>query len=94
MFYAKRTDGYHTWTYAFANRRVRDLVVHSVDGLEATTAREAYHAQAEERRDAFGRFSHIDMRIPEYWEDEFAPLFGDAMRLDNFGPFIDWLNAS
>ena len=40
-------------------------------GLEERDGRPCHH-------------SYCDMRLGEYWEDDFAPLFSDAIRLGNF----------
>lgn len=93
MFYAIRTDHYDhgrtfTWAYAFANRRTRDLVCDALANVTPTSARNAYHVRDEERREERDgrpcRHSYCDMRLGEYWEDDFAPLFSDAIRLGNF----------
>lgn len=93
MFYAIRTDTYahgrtFTWAYAFANKRTRDLVCTAFANVEPTTARNAYavkRREASEERDGIpAHYAYCDMRMGEYWSDEFAPLFGDALRLGNF----------
>lgn len=95
MFYAIRTDEYDhgrtfTWAYAFTNKRTRDLVCDAFDNVEPTSARNAYAVKRNEAREAregiASHFSYCDMRIGEYWSEEFAPLVGDAIRLGNFGP--------
>lgn len=92
MFYARqtitrtRTTRDHVNVYAFANRRTRDMIVAALPTLEVATSRDAYRAKADERRDTWrSTATYYDMTCPEYWEDEFAPLFGDALRLGNFG---------
>ena len=93
MFYAIKTEtGAHgrqiVHAYGFGNRRTRDHVCATLDGVEPTSARSAYAVRDEERReDRDGRpcyHNYFDMRLGEYWEDEWAPLFGDAIRLGNF----------
>jgi hypothetical protein len=93
MFYAIRTDTYahgrtFTHAYGFANKRTRDMVCDAIDGIVPTSARSAYHVRDEERREFRdgrpSRHCYCDMRMGEYWEDEFAPLFGNAVRLGNF----------
>lgn len=91
MYYAIRGNegwGKVTTVYGFANRATRNMICAAIDGIEPTTAREAYRVRDEERResrdDRSCRHSYCDMTIGEYWEDEFAPLFDEAHRLGNF----------
>ena len=82
MYYAKHDyerDGRpHTRIYKFGTRRARDLVVAALEGVERVASREAYRAIAADH-------DVLDMTVGACWEDEFAPLFGPALRAGNFG---------
>jgi hypothetical protein len=83
-FYAQSTNPrtYGRTVYAFPTKRLRDYVVAHVEDIGACSAaygREVMKKDEENMRGYdWNGYDFLDMRLGEYWWDEFEPLWDET----------------
>lgn len=84
MFYAQvRTRT--RMVFAFPTKRLRDYVVERDEDLEPCKPSHAYHVmRMEQRNGPWGEhngYDFIDMRVPEFWDGDYADMYEESHRL-------------